>query len=296
VQNRSKAYTYAAFTILFWGTAATAFKLSLRTLSPLQLLFVSNIVALAILLTIVLASGKIHHILGQSKREWLKSIALGFLNPFAYYLVLFEAYNRLPAQLAQPLNFVWPITLVLLAVPLLKQKLKRNDFIALLVSFFGVYLLASQGEPFTRQFADGQGVFFALFSSVIWSLFWLFNVRDRRDESVKLFLNFFFSLIFVCLLVWYRNDWPQGWSVDVGAAAYVGIFEMGITFVLWLMALKLAPSAAKLGNVVYLTPFVALFFVSVILHEKIFYTTFIGLLLIIVGIVIQQKYGSSKSI
>jgi hypothetical protein len=32
---------------------------------------------------------------------------------------LFEAYDRLPAQVAQALNYTWALTLTLLAVPVL---------------------------------------------------------------------------------------------------------------------------------------------------------------------------------
>ena len=292
MNNQAKAYSYAAFTILFWGTAATAFKLALRDISPLELLIVSNSVAFIILLGVVLIGGKRNQLIPRTRKEVGRSALLGFLNPFAYYLVLFEAYTRLPAQLAQPLNFVWPIALVLLSVPLLKQTLNRMDVAALLVSFAGVYLLASQGSPFNLVFADGIGVFLALFSSVIWALFWLFNMKDQRDAAVKLCLNFFFSLIFVLLLALFTGRFPTSWTFGMSAAVYVGIFEMGVTFVLWLNALKFARSTAQMGNIIYLTPFVALFFVHLILHEYIYYTTFIGLVFIIIGILIQRKYGT----
>ena len=48
------------------------------------------------------------------------------------------AYSLLPAQVAQPLNFIWPITLVLLSIPILKQKLKLKSLFALMLSFVGV--------------------------------------------------------------------------------------------------------------------------------------------------------------
>ena len=39
-----------------------------------------------------------------------------------YYLILLKAYQLLPAQVAQPLNMIWPVILVFLSVPILKQK------------------------------------------------------------------------------------------------------------------------------------------------------------------------------
>ena len=45
-------------------------------------------------------------------KQWLYYAGLGLLNPVAYYLVLFKAYDLLPAQVAQPINYAWPIVLL----------------------------------------------------------------------------------------------------------------------------------------------------------------------------------------
>jgi drug/metabolite transporter (DMT)-like permease len=82
------------------------------------------------------------------------------------------------------------------------------------------------------------------------------------------------------------------WNIEItfrGAAAsvYVGIFEMGITFFLWLKALKTASTTDKVSNLVYLAPFFSLIFIHFILHEHVYYTTPFGLIFIISGIFIQ---------
>jgi hypothetical protein len=73
------------------------------------------------------------------------------------------------------------------------------------------------------------------------------------------------------------------------AAVYVGVFEMGITFLFWLKALKMAETTDKVSNLVYLAPFLSLVFVHFILHEPVYYTTPVGLLLIICGIWLQNR-------
>jgi len=77
----------------------------------------------------------------------------------------------------------------------------------------------------------------------------------------------------------------KGWV----SAVYIGLFEMGLTFFFWLKALQLAPSTDKVSNLVYLAPFLSLVFVNFILHEPLYLTTPLGLLLIITGILIQNK-------
>jgi drug/metabolite transporter (DMT)-like permease len=75
---------------------------------------------------------------------------------------------------------------------------------------------------------------------------------------------------------------------------YVGSFEMGITFVLWLKALAMAESKAKLSNIIYLVPFVSLVFIHFFVGEQIYWTTIVGLLVIVGSILFQQLSGSKS--
>jgi drug/metabolite transporter (DMT)-like permease len=63
---------------------------------------------------------------------------------------------------------------------------------------------------------------------------------------------------------------------------------MSITFVIWLMALTNSSNTAKVSNLIYLSPFIALFFIRYTVGEKIHISTFIGLIFIVGGILIQQ--------
>ena len=132
-----------------------------------------------------------------TRKELLNSAVLGFINPFLYYLILLKAYQLLPAQVAQPLNMIWPIILVFLSVPILGQKIEKKSFIALFISFAGVYIISSQGRLFSSGHANLTGVLLATGSSVFWAFYFILNVRDKRDEGVKLFLNFLFGSVYL---------------------------------------------------------------------------------------------------
>lgn len=297
MKSQKLAYFFAGFVILFWGTSATAFKIALQYLSFVQLLFWASLFATLILFFVLLFQGKLLQVFKINAIQFKWSIFLGFLNPFLYYLILFKAYDLLPAQVAQPLNFVWPIILVVLSVPILGQKLKAKNIIALVVSFLGVVFISSQGNIEIFSKSNPFGVFLALISSTIWALFWLYNVRDKdRDEVSKLFLNFCFATICSLIIGVFTKDF---WSIPlkgVLASAYIGAFEMGITFVLWLKALNYAENTARLGNVIYLVPFVALVFITLVLGETVYWTTIVGLILIICGIVYQQLKPKNVSL
>ncbi len=286
-KNR-QSYIYAGLAVLFWSTVPTAFKISLAEMDILPMLTIASITSALVLFIIVLAGKKLYLIRLSSRKELLNSAILGLINPFLYYLILLKAYQLLPAQVAQPLNMIWPIILVFLSVPVLRQKIEKKSFIALFVSFIGVYIISSQGKLFTSGHADIKGVLLATGSSVFWAFYFILNMKDKRDEGVKLLLNFVFGSIYLILAIIITGSWhPEPGIVGIAASVYIGIFEMGITFFLWLKALQMASTTAKVSNLVYLAPFISLFLVHFILHEPVYYTTPLGLVFIIAGIFVQ---------
>jgi drug/metabolite transporter (DMT)-like permease len=128
----------------------------------------------------------------------------------------------------------------------------------------------------------------ALGSSVIWALFWIYNVKDRRDEIVKLFLNFVFGTLFTLAAVLLSGEIRVPPAAGIVGVIWVGLFEMGITFVTWLKALQLSRTTAQVSNLVYAAPFLSLFFIHYIVGEEILPSTIAGLVLIVAGVVVQQ--------
>ncbi len=288
MNSNKRALFFAGLAVVFWSTVATAFKLALRELDFIQLIFYASAVSVFILFLFLVFQGKLKLLAQQSAVQIISSAFVGALNPFVYYLVLFKAYSLLPAQLAQPLNMVWPIALALLSVPLLNQKIGWLSLVALFISFAGVALISSQGSLHGYQNTSMPGMLLALVSSIIWSLYWILNVRDKRDEIIKLFMNFLFGFIFLAITVALFSTFRVETGTGFYAAIYVGIFEAGITYVFWLKAMTLSTNNAKIGNVVFLSPFISLIFIHFVLKETIFITTFIGLIFIVAGILVQQ--------
>jgi drug/metabolite transporter (DMT)-like permease len=156
------------------------------------------------------------------------------------------------------------------------------------VSFAGVAIIATRGNILAWRFTDIAGVLLAVGSSVIWSLFWIYNIRDKRDEVVKLFLNFAFGSCFALIaMLLFSGIHPPTGRGGLGAA-YIGLFEMGITFLLWLRALKLSRTTAHIANLIYLIPFFSILVIHFAVGEQIFLSTVAGLILIVTGIVLQK--------
>ena len=287
MEKQSLAYLYALLAVLFWSTVATAFKISLKYIDFLQLLFISSLTSMIVLFLILIGSGKAGLLRSLSLQQILRSLLAGFLNPFLYYVVLFKAYSLLPAQEAQPLNYTWPLVLVLFSAILLKQRVRVKDIFGLLIGFSGVIVISTRGDLLSLKLSDPLGVSLAVGSAFIWSAFWMLNMKDERDDILKLFLNFLFGFFFVSIAMMFFSR-PVLEVQGIPPAIYVGIFEMGITFVVWLKALNLSETTALISNLIFLSPFISLIFIHFILGEEILSSTIIGLVLIVSGIFVQR--------
>ena len=293
--NQNKAYLFAISAVLLWSTIASAFKITLEYIDYIQLLLLASIFSSIALFLILMIQGKIYLLKQLQRKDLLQSALLGFLNPFLYYLVLLKAYTLLKAQEAGTLNYIWPITLVLLSIPLLKQKINWISIVAIFTSFFGIMIISTEGKIASLGFREPVGVFLAVISSVFWALYWIYNVKDRRDEIVKLFVNFVFGTIFILIVVLLFSDIRNIQLPGIWGSLYIGLFEMGITYLLWLKALKFSINTAKVSNLVYISPFISLIIIRNVVGEQILVSTIVGLVFIISGIIIQQFSSGKKS-
>jgi drug/metabolite transporter (DMT)-like permease len=271
--------------VALWSTVATAFKVALSYMSPLELIWLASLVSWLLMGALVIRQG----LLGEALHHgWRTAIWAGLMNPVAYYLVLFGAYDRLPGQEAMALNYTWALAMAFLAVPILGQRLTRIDVLAGLVAYSGVWVIATRGQVLDVAFADPLGVGMALASTLLWALYWLLNVRDRRPPLVAQWQNFSVGLPVLTLLMLLVPGfaWP-GWAA-VGAGVYVGLFEMGIAFVLWQLAMHRVSRTARVSNLIFLSPPVSLLLLYLVVGEPILLSTLVGLVLILAGLGLQQ--------
>lgn len=288
LSQQGKAYAFGIAAVLCWSTVATAFKLSLQHLTPAQLLLYASISSWLFLAIILLVKGRFQAALRAPWSTYKYALFFGAINPFIYYLVLFQAYELLPAQEAQILNYSWALTLTLMAIPLLGHKLKLQEGIAALVCYSGVLVIATRGDVLGLEFSNLEGVAWALASTILWALYWILNTRQQGDALTSLFLNFTCALpmiTFYCAVTGELTAVP--WQ-GIAGAVYVGLFEMGLSFIFWLTAMRLTNSTASIANLIFISPILSLVIISVLLDEPILTSTLIGLVLILSGLAIQK--------
>lgn len=282
-------YFFGILSVLAWSTVATAFKISFNYLSVVQVLCLSILFSFVAILIATILLGKFNLVLQKTRPQWLFSALMGLLNPILYYFVLFSAYDSLPAQEAMIINYTWPIFFGITSAIISKSKISKSLIIAFFVSFSGVVLIATRGNFVNLSFSNLWGDLLALSSALIWTLFWIINLKDQRDAIVKLFSTFMFGTLYALIIMIFTQSFANLNFFGLIASIYIGFFEMGITFILWLMAISLSHNPHKIGQLVYLTPFLSLMIIALVLGEHIHFSSIFGLILIIFGILLQQN-------
>jgi drug/metabolite transporter (DMT)-like permease len=287
-KDQKKAYLCGFAAVCLWSTVATAFKLSLRHLGPEPLVFYASLTSVLVLALILAFQGRLGELTRLTWKDARFSLLLGGLNPFLYYLVLIRAYDLLRAQEAQAINYTWAITMSLLAIPLLGQKLRALQCGAIGLSYFGALVISTRGDLLGLSMESPLGFALAMGSTVIWALFWILGVKDTMEPTLRLLLNF-------CCGAVYTGAWALLADISLIpnspgflGAVYIGVFEMGVTFVLWMSALRLSRTTAQVSNLIYLAPFLSLFIIHFLVGETIYASTLVGLGFILAGTVVQK--------
>ncbi len=290
--DQTKAFLYAGLTILAWSTVSTAFKIALETLSPTQLIFVSMLTASLFLLAVMAVRGQLHEIAGLNPGQRVRALLLGGML-YLYYTLLFVAYDYLPAQIAQPINYTWALMLALLASWVMKQKLSLKEFLCMLLAYSGVVVISTGGSGALGPLHP-LGLACVIASTLLYALYWIGNTRSGLPPLPGLVVCFICSAALAAVTLLVRGEALAVPLRPLLGGVYVGLFELAIPFLLWGMALRLTSSVARISTLPFLVPFLALFWISLVLHEPIAWTTPTGLVLIVAGTIMQQRIAAGR--
>ena len=163
-----------------------------------------------------------------------------------------------------------------------------KKIIGLVLAFGGVTIIATRGNFTSLHFESLLGVIIAVSTSIVWATFWILNLKDNRKSEVKLFTAFLFGTIFSGIYILAFDSFKMANYNYLLGAIYIGVFEMGITFLFWNNGLQLSNDKTKTSTFAYLSPFISLIFIAFILGETIMFSSIVGLVLIIGGIIYQN--------
>lgn len=280
-----KAYAMAGIAILIWGASAALSKLILGELNSMQTLFGSSLVAAVVLFAIDWATGRLKQAKTYSRRDYAIMITTGFFGGYFYFLCYFSGLERLPAQQAMLINYLWPAATVMLAVIFFRERLTWPSLVAIGCSLAGVWLVSSQGES-AAQGTDPTGILFCLGAAASYGVFNNLTRMKHYDLPFCMLVYMTFSALLsgACLAV--SGDFFALTPAVALNLLWQGGFTLCAAYLCWGMAVRMG-NVFVVSNLAYLTPGVSLVFIYLLLGEKIQPRSLAGMFVILLGVGIQ---------
>lgn len=285
--KKTSAYANLALCIILWASIPVTTKKMLVELDSLQVLFFSTILSTLVLGMLLIVQKKTSDLKNYNKSQYSTMFFLGFIGNYLYYVFLYGALSKTTASEGFILAYTWPIMVLVLSFIILKDKVTLQKLAGVLISFFGIIVITTNGNITTFNLTNLQGDVLALSGAFVFALFSVLGKKFNFDKTISVFIYFLSALLFIIptVLIFTSITFP---SFNVWLwIIYNGVFVNGISYIFWFKALE-GGETHIVSNLLYLTPFISLIYISIFLDEKILISSVIGIIVIVVGVLSQH--------
>tara|TARA_B100000427_G_scaffold160450_1_gene133435 strand:+ start:510 stop:1370 length:861 start_codon:yes stop_codon:yes gene_type:complete len=276
-----------------WGSAFIAIKVSLEYFAPVSVASYRLIIASIFLL--------IFYIIGQyktllSKKDLLMLIFVGVVGNFLPFYLISWSEQFIQSSTAGILMGIGPILTLVLSHFLTKDdRINSVKLISIIVGFIGVLFIFEIDSLFSFQSSNSIQLI-SKFLIIIAALGYMisnivaYNTLKHIDSfSITFFATLFGALISIPFLIFSEFNQPSYFSIkSILPILYLGIFPTALAFQLRYHITKTS-GPVFLSYVAYLIPIFALIWGFILLSEKIYFSSIVGITLILIGVFIGRK-------
>ncbi|MES2416696.1 MAG: DMT family transporter [Bacteroidota bacterium] len=275
---------------MFWASASTATKIGLAVAQPLVIAITRFAVAASIMLFIA-------HFIQKSRlpkgREWLQISIYGLLNISIYLGLYVVAMQEVTAGIGSLAIAVNPVFISFFAVFFLNKKLTWPIILALIICTLGV--ICAAWPLFNNAAVTTKGLLLLLLSMLSYALSAIYFSAKKWQGLSLLTINGWQTCIGGLLLLPFVAFFYNGplnhfdfkfWSAVLWLAIPVSI----VAVQLWLWLLK--TNAVKAGMWLFLCPLFGYIIAALLADEAISGYTFIGVILVLMGLFIAKKVNN----
>ena len=276
-----------------WGSAFIAIKVSLEYFAPVSVASYRLIIASIFLL--------IFYIIGQyktllSKKDLLMLIFVGVVGNFLPFYLISWSEQFIQSSTAGILMGIGPILTLVLSHFLTKDdRINSVKLISIIVGFIGVLFIFEIDSLFSFQSSNSIQLI-SKFLIIIAALGYMisnivaYNTLKHIDSfSITFFATLFGALISIPFLIFSEFNQPSYFSIkSILPILYLGIFPTALAFQLRYHITKTS-GPVFLSYVAYLIPIFALIWGFILLSEKIYFSSIVGITLILIGVFVGRK-------
>ncbi|MEA1939692.1 MAG: DMT family transporter [Candidatus Caldatribacteriota bacterium] len=273
-------------TLIFWASAFAGIRAGLKAYSPGNLVLFRFLTASLVLLVYAMVT----RMPLPDKKDLPAIFFLGFVGITVYHLALTFGELKVTAGSASLLIASAPIFTAILAMFILKEKIKSWGWIGIIISFLGISLVAS---------GEGKGIvfepaaFLILLAAISTSFYFVLQKPYLKKYSPLKFVTYaiwsgtFFQIFFSRGLFQNIKDAPIEATL---AIIYLGIFPAALAYITWTYVLSRIP-ASLAASYLYLSPVLAIIIAWVWLGEMPAFLALVGGALTLLGVIVVNLWG-----
>lgn len=282
-----KEYLYAGTSVLCFGTVATISKLLMNELDAMYVLAFSFLAASLFLFVYNWKKGFLEDLKKISFMMLVRMTVVGSLGVFFYNYFLLMGTDLLDAQTAFVINELWPALIIIFSCWILGERMNLGKIAAVVFSFIGILVVTTDGKIMEFNLGNPKGVIFCLLAAICYGLYCTLNKKETYDKNLSVMVSYATCTILAFIIIIIQGKLSVPTTSQAAGMAYNGIISNALPYLTWALALDIG-NTAVIANLAYLTPFVSLLCTHFVLDEKITFFSVLGLVLIVLGIVIQM--------
>jgi drug/metabolite transporter (DMT)-like permease len=279
--SRRAAYVALVALTLIWGLNWMAMKFGLRYAHPVVYNIERTLVAIAFLFAVMLREGR-----ALKPQSWTAVIVTGFFQTTLNFSATTMALASGGAGRTSVLVFTMPFWTMLIAWPVLHERVRGSQWVAVAFALVGLVLVVEpwhwQGELAPKLWAALSG--FGWAAGTVATKY--FQRRHGLDVLNLISWQMLIGILPVCLVPLF---WPfpaaQWTGVYLFAIFYAGVIATGIGFLLWTMVLQWLPAGTASLNM-FAIPVIALLSSMAVFDERLSATEWLGVAAIGAGLAI----------
>jgi O-acetylserine/cysteine efflux transporter len=288
----AREYVVLVVATLVWGSVHPTVKFALSELTSMQLALLRPVCACAVLMTLVLVTGRAPRLRQELRAAPGVLLALGVLGYAGSGTLASLALTYLPAGVTSMISNSSPLMLVIAALLVFHHTVGRFEIVGTVVGFGGVALLSVGDIQATGDLGSTLvGTMLALGSAACWAGYTAVARRlGRADPIVTTALTSAIGVAVIATIAVPTQDWGRlahASTPVLGATLWAGAVATGCTYAAWSFALRRLP-AVIVAPFAYLIPVSALSISHVWLGEPLTPPVLFGAGLVLAGVGLTQ--------
>jgi drug/metabolite transporter (DMT)-like permease len=300
MRRSTLAWVAILFTTIFWASSLIFAKIVYVEMTPIIFVALRYSIAVPFLVLLVLTSKNRSENLKNAKINWKFIVIAGLTGPFLSQTMQYVGLSMTTAGETLLLINMSPVFAVILAAPLLSERITKDKISGLLLATLGILFIVLGGSPIDTEFGWIRvlGDLIIIVSTFVFAINGITGkVAMREVDSVSVTA---YSTIIAVPCLWISVAIFEDLSILLHLSItawlimlWVGIMNTVLGFILYYESMKYI-EASRVQIALNLISVWGIIMSVLILSEPTSFLQILGGALTIIGVVIAQKYANNQ--